>query len=154
MSKERALDIFALLPQLDQKNRQIWDTLTDQQKKEFSALVTMRWMCGTTDVTQLMLLNEVVNTKVFALGHKPELLIKLLAACGSGRPKRYSWIKYKVAGGKKTKRSIQLIIDHYGMSAAEAEESRLLFSDEELLELAQEQGLQRDELNELKKELD
>jgi hypothetical protein len=42
MAKERALDVFQLLAQIDSKNYEIWDSLNDDQKKEFSPLVVMR----------------------------------------------------------------------------------------------------------------
>lgn len=152
--KERALDVFGLLSQIDSKDYDIWDKLTAEQKKEFSPLVTMRWMAGMGDPVQLIFLNEIVNTSVFQLGdaHK-EFLLKLLTVCSNGKSKRYGWVNYKVSSGKKNKRSVELIAEHYKLSLNEAQESRALFSPEEILELAELQGLQKDEIAELKKEL-
>jgi len=154
MAKERALDVFQLLSQIDGKDYGIWDRLTEEQRKELSPLVVMRWMAGMSDPVQLIFLNEIVNTSVFQLGdaHK-EFLLKLLTVCSNGKSKRYSWVQYKVAGGKKSKRSVELIAEHYRLSIKEAEDSRPLFSADEILELAELQGLQKDEISELKKEL-
>lgn len=154
MAKERALDVFELLGKIDRKDYEIWEKLSEEQKKEFSALVTMRWMAGTTDPYQLVMLNEIVNTSVFQLGeaHK-EFLLKLLTVCSNGSSKRYAWVPYKIGGGKKQKRVIELIAAQYKLSHKDAEESRKLFTDAEILELAEIHGLQKDEIQELKKEL-
>lgn len=153
MSKTRALDIFTLLGEIDRKNYGLWDTLSEEQKKEFSALVAMRWMAGTTDQRQIIFLNEIVNTAVFNIGDHKELLLKLLTVCASGGKRRYTWINFKVGGSKKIKRSVELVAEHYHMSNKEAEDTARLFSPQELMELGELQGLQKDELKELKKEV-
>jgi hypothetical protein len=152
-AKERALDIFMLLGELDKKNYYIWDALSEDQQKEFSALVTMRWMAGTTDQRQLIMLNEIVNTSVFSLPDRRELMMKLLAVCSSGDKKRYSWINYKLSSAKKNKMAIQLISEHYGMSIKDAEDTLRLFSADEIMELGEACGLQKEELQLLKKEI-
>jgi len=153
MAKERALDIFMLLEQIDRKNYAIWGSLTDEQRKEFSPLVTMRWMAGCTVPVQLILLNEIVNLSVFSLPDHRELLLKLLTVCSSGKSKRYQWINYKAAGGRRSKRAVDLISEHYKMTEREADDARRLFSDEEIMQLAEDQGWQKDELRDLQKEL-
>jgi hypothetical protein len=152
-AKVRSLDIFTLLDQVDRKNYSIWDSLTDEQKKEFSPLVTLRWMAGCTDPVQLIFLNEIVNPTVFNMGEHKEFLLKLLTVCSNGKPKRYQWINYKLGGSKKMKKSVELVMNHYRLSPKEAEDTRRLFSDEEILELAEAQGLQKDEIKELLGEL-
>jgi hypothetical protein len=154
MAKERALDIFQLLGEIDSKKYETWDNLTDEQKKEFSSLVTMRWMAGTTDERQIIFLNEIVNLAVFNLGDHKELLLKLLTVCSSGSKKRYQWVNYKLGGSsKKSKRAVQLIADHYRCSLREAEDTLQLFSPAELMELGEAHGLQKDEMKELQGEL-
>ena len=150
---DRKLDVFELLNKLDRKNYEIWDTLSADQKKEFSPLVTMRWMAGMTDPFQLFMLNEVLNPTVFELPKHKELLLKLLATCSNGNAKRYSWVNHKVAVIKKPKKSIELIAEHYRLSHVEAEDTIKLFSNDEILELAKEMGLQKDELKDLQAEL-
>lgn len=153
MAKERALDIFMLLEQIDRKNYGLWDKLSEEQRKEFSPLVTMRWMAGTTDPVQVIFLNEIVNVLVFSLGDKKELLLKLLTVCSNGKPKRYQWINYKVSSGKKRKKATELISQHYRISLNEAEDSLRLFSPGEIMELGEMHGFQKDELRDLKKEI-
>ena len=153
MAKERSLDIFTLLEQIDRKNYQIWDSLTEEQRKEFSPLVTLRWMAGTTDPVQLIFLNEIMNPTIFTLGDKKEFLLKLLTVCSNGKLKRYQWINYKVGGSKKMKKSVELIANHYKLGPKEAEDTRRLFNEEELIELAEANGWQKDEIKELLGEL-
>jgi hypothetical protein len=153
MAKERALDIFHLMGEIDKKKYDIWDKLNDDQKKEFSALITMRWMAGTTDERQIIFLNELVNLAVFSLPEHKQLLMELLTVCSSGKPKRYSWVNYKLTAGSKKKLAVQLVADHYNLSLKEAEDSVLQFSTEELLELAEIQGWQKEDLKNLKKEV-
>lgn len=152
MAKERALDIFMLLGEIDKKNYNLWDSLSEEQKKEFSPLVTMRWMAGTTDQRQIIFLNEVVNLAVFNISNHAELMMKLLTVCSSGAKKRYTWINYKMSSAKKNKKAVELIAEHYQMSLKEAEDTARLFSPEEIMELGEAQGLQKDELKLLKKE--
>ena len=151
-AKERALDIFQLLGDIDKKNYGLWDKLTDDQKKEFTALVTMRWMAGTTDQRQIIFLNEIVNMAVFNLPEHKELLFKLLMVCSSGSAKRYNWVNYKLSSGKKNKKAVQLVAEHYGFSLKEAEDSVQLFTPQEIMELGEMHGLQKDEMRDLKKE--
>lgn len=153
MSKERALDIFTLLGEIDQKNYELWGSLSAEQQKEFSPLVTMRWMAGVLDQRQLVFLNEIANHFVFNLGEHKELLLKLLTICSSGSKKRYSWINYKLSSSKKPKLAVELIARHYQMSLHEAEDTLRLFSTEEILELGELHGWQKDELKQLKKEV-
>jgi hypothetical protein len=153
MSKERSLDIFDLLAQIDRKNYDLWDKLSEDQRKEFSPLVVMRWMAGMSDPVQLIFLNEIINTSVFPLGTQKEFLLKLLTVCSNGKTKRYSWTNYKLSGEKKAKLSVKLIAERYGMSIKDAEDARRLFNVDDLLELAEEQGLQKEEIAALKKEL-
>jgi hypothetical protein len=151
--KKRALDIFHLMSEIDRKKYDIWDHLTDDQKKEFSPLVTMRWMAGTTDERQIVFLNEIVNLAVFNLPEHKEFMLKLLTVCSSGSTKRYSWINYKLTSAVKRKLAVQLVATHYNFSLKEAEDSVQLFSADELLELAEAQGWQKDDVKALKKEL-
>jgi len=154
MAKERTLDIFQLLSEIDRKNYSLWDSLSDEQKKEFSPLVTMRWMAGTTDQRQLIFLNEIVNTSVFDIGDHKELLLKLLTVCSSGSHQRYSWINYRLSGtSKKSKLSTSLVAEHYRLSMKEAEDVVKLLSPAEIVEIGELQGLQKDELKDLKKEV-
>ena len=153
MAKERALDIFQLLGEIDRKKFDLWDKLTEEQRKEFSPLITMRWMAGTTSQQQIILLNEIINVAVFNLPEHKELMLKLMTVCSDGSQKRYAWNDYKMAKGSKKKTAVDLIASHYNLSSKEAEDSLRLFTSEEILELGEMYGLQKDEMKLLKKEV-
>jgi hypothetical protein len=85
-----ALDIKRELNNVDQRNYNFYDKLSDQEKKEFSPYVLMRYISnvqGDADTADWFLerTNEFVNKNHWALSknHKP-LLWKLFASCGTG----------------------------------------------------------------------
>jgi hypothetical protein len=85
-----ALDIKRELNAVDLKNYDFYDKLTDEEKKEFSPYVLMRYVAnvqGDPDIQAwfLEMTNELVNKNHWDLSknHKA-LLWKLFAACGAG----------------------------------------------------------------------
>jgi hypothetical protein len=85
-----ALDIKRELNAVDQRNYDFYDKLPDDQKKEFSPYVLMRYVAsvqGDTDIQEWFLerTNECVNKHhwVLSKNHKA-LLWKLFAATGAG----------------------------------------------------------------------
>lgn len=151
--KEHKNDIFQVLDRLTRKDYHLWETLSEEQQKEISPLIIMRWMFGTSSEYQQVLLNELVNTTIFSIPDHKELMLKLLAVCSDGVSKRYKWVNYKNRSVKKQKLATQLIATEYQISNEEAVDTLKLFSKEEVLELAERHGWQKDELTNLKKEL-
>jgi len=150
---EHTLDIFWLLSQLDKKQHDVWEGLTDEQKKEVSPYVILRWMAGNIDEPeQLVNLGDIASLYAFELGDEKELLLKVLAACSVGGPKRYSWVPFKVTAKRKNK-ALGLIASTYRWPMKHAAEAIHMFTIEELVQMAQDQGWQADELKDLKKEL-
>lgn len=152
MAAERTLDIFWLLGQLDAKNFDVWAQLTEAQRKEVSPYVILRWLAGCSDPEQLVMLGEVASTCLFDFGDKPEFMLKVLAACTVNGSKRYKWVSPKGAT-KSSSKALQLIAHTYKMPLKHAADVRPLFTSAEVLELAEAQGWQKDELVDLKKEL-
>lgn len=154
MAVVRALDIFELLGQLDRKNYQLWDQLSEEQRKAFSPLVTLRWMAGTSDHMQIVMLNELINPLVFSFGaERKPVLMQLMTVCTSGRAQRYSWPAYNIKSSKKISKAIQAVAEFYQLNESDAEDTRQLFNDEEVLDLADQLGWQKDEVKDLKDEL-
>ena len=152
MAKERVLDIFALMSQLDVKDYDAWDNLTDEQRKELSPYMLLRWLSGTKDERQLVFLNELVNPLVFSLGDHKELLLKLLTVCTDGQRKRYTWRNFK-SGKKLSSKALQLLKEHYSYGDREAKDALPLLTPGDLLELAELQGWQKEDITALKKEV-
>lgn len=147
-----SLDIFKLLSDIDKGNLDLWETLSEEEQKGFAPLIVMRWMSGCNDIRQIIYLNELVNPVVFVLGKHPKLLMQLLTICSSKQPRRYSWLKQ--SGNKKTNKvSNKLIMDYYSCSNKEAENYLKILTDEDIIIIAENLGLQKDEMAIVKREL-
>lgn len=153
--KKFALDIFTVMSKLSSGNLHVWESLSLEEQKALSPLVTMRWMTGTNDLRQIIMMNEFVNVFAFNIGgnHK-ELMVKLLAVASSKQNQRYSWIgaKKKDASSKDTL-GIQVLKETYEYSTKEAKEVYHLLQKDDIMLLAERLGWQPDELKKLKKEL-
>lgn len=149
---ERTLDIFWVLNQLDSKNFELWDQLSEDQRKEVSPFVILRWLTGCADPEQLVMLGEVASACLFEFGAKKELMLKVLAACTANGGKRYKWVNPK-GTSKTSSKALELIALTYKMSPKQAVEVLPLFTAAEITELAEAQGWQKDELKDLQKEL-
>lgn len=152
--KTYALDIFRVLKELNSENLNFWDQLSEEERKGFAPYTAIRWMSGTKDAKAIILLNEFVNPYVFAFNSThQELLMKLLASCGSGNPNtRTQWIPEGKKGSNKPL-SLKIICEYYEYSMREAKQSLSLLSNEDVVELAEELGWQKDEIKNLKLEL-
>jgi hypothetical protein len=145
------LDIFKLLERIDNpKSGDIYSSLSTDEKKGFSALVTMRWLSCTSDERQVMMLNSFVNPVIFKLSSHPQLLMQLLQVCSSKTRKRYAWLGVK--SKKKNPESIRVIQDYYDMSAREVNTLNPFPTEAEILQMAADLGFQKDEMTKLKKE--
>ena len=145
------LDIFDLLAKLNSsKPTDIYSQLTDDEKKGFAPLIAMRWMSGTSDERQIMVLNEFANPAIFNLGRHPHLLMLLLHACSSKTNKRYSWIGIK--NKKKNVEAMKVVSGYYEMSSREVRLLNPFPSENEVMQMAEELGLEKEEMAKLKKE--
>lgn len=151
MENKRALDIFKLFDKINAGDFEFYDKLSAEEKKEFSALIFMRWLSGTSDSCQVVMLNNLVNEFVFNLGKHPALLSKLLVVSTTRRQKRYQWIKANTKAVKCDERC-KILNSRYGLSTREARQMLELLKTEDYLEIAAELGYQKDELEKLRKE--
>lgn len=145
------LDIFDLLNRLNStKSADIYTGLSEDERKGFAPLVVMRWMSGTSDERQIMMLNEFVNPHIFALGKHPHLLMRCLQASSSKVNRRYAW--YPIKSSKKSALTVQVIREYFGISTREAEKY-IIPPANELIQMAEELGWEKDTLKKLQKEL-
>lgn len=150
--KTYKLDIFNTLGQINQKNTEFFQGLTEDEKKGFQPMVTMRWMSGTSSPLQVVLLNELVNPYVFSLPNHKDLLFKLMTLCSSGK-QRNKWITRKDTDRVNCKHSIEVIKNHYGYSTQSAYDVLPLLNADTIISMAEDQGIQKDILTKLKAEL-
>lgn len=146
------LDIFKVLSDLSTGDHFTYRKLSDDEKKGFAPLVVMRWMTGTSDTSQIITVNEFANKMIFPLGKHPELLAMLLASCSTQkRPRRYNWVGIK--SSKKKTLARQVIMDYLGYSSQEMRKITVMPPSEEIIQMAEELGMQKEEMTKLKKEL-
>lgn len=100
-----ALDIKRELGAVDSRNKDFYNNLTEQEQKEFSPFILMRYVSnvqGDKDVQEwfVEMTNELVNKNHWDLSknHKG-LLWKLFAGCGTGAKAYHPYL----AAGKKQK---------------------------------------------------
>jgi len=153
MAKEYKLDLFTYLNNLSRKNSKFYNSLSDDEKKEISPLIIMRWLSGTSDARQVFFLNELVNPFVFTLGKHKELLNQLMSLCTSGKQYKYNFIKAKSKKTTSTPKSVEVIKEYFHYSTLEAMEALLLISNEDVLSFAEQLGKQPPEIATIKKEL-
>ena len=147
---KESFDLFAFLGQLNKRNLQAYDQLTEEGKKAAHPLVIMRWLSGTSDQAQIIRLNEFANKYVFSLGQEKPLLFKLLAASCTGKS-RASWIKGP--GSISTRHAIEAIKARFHCSSREAELHLGSLDPADVLQFAEEAGWEKDQIKKLQTEL-
>jgi hypothetical protein len=112
------LDIFDELRNADLNNYNFYSKLTPDLQKQFSPFVAMRWFSGAQDNSPLqawclVLVNELVNVhySVFTKNH-PELMWKLMAACGPGKSLKRTYIA-PAKGRKKITKVQEFLLEWY-----------------------------------------
>lgn len=151
MAKTYSLDIFELLNKLnDESCADVYATLTAEERGGFAPLVTMKWMSGTSDVLELLSLNEFANPIIFSLGKHPHLLMRVLQACAAKKRKRYAWTASKPS--VKNALAEKVVQEALNMSSKEVKKIKLPPANE-ILSMAESIGWQGDEITKLKKEL-
>lgn len=152
VAKKRSLDIFKLLSQIDSKNGEYFNTLTEQQQKELQPFVIMRWLTGTNDARQVYFVNEIVNRFAFELSNHKPLLYKLLCVASSGQAQRYKWKKPASRKGAGTL-CMQVVKRYYKYNTRQAAEVIGLLTSDDIMDHAERIGLQKEEITKLKREL-
>lgn len=149
----RALDIFRVLAAADKKQADFYTSLTDDERKEFQPFLVTRWLTGTSDAAQVMLLNEYANPYMFSLTKHKQLLWQLLTIADSGKQRRYTWLKQpsKLETGRSN--AVKVLREYYGYSVEEAASALNILTRAQVVELAEEMGWQADEIAKVKREL-
>lgn len=144
------LDIFDVLKEIDKRNINFYDSLGDDKKKQFVPLLTMRWLSsGTALDTGLQ--NTILNPTVFRLHRHPGLLYKLMVATSDGKSRRYSWIKKK-SKDKSAPITTSIIATYYQCSKKDALRYKKRMTIEDILEMADALGYDKEQVKKLKAE--
>jgi hypothetical protein len=145
------LDMFETLKQIDKRNITFIDDLEPDVKKQFVPLLTMRWLSSGTQ-SQLRLNNAILNPLVFKLHRHPALLYKLMVATSDGKSKRYNWIKKK-SKDKSAPTAVAAISTYYQCSKKDAIRFKPRLSVDDVVEMAEEIGYDKEQIKKIKTEL-
>ncbi len=148
---ESKLDIWELLRAIDDNKRAFLKQLPEAQRKGFAPIVVLRWLSGSGDQAQLHNLNELVNSTVFNLYKHPDLLYRLMTAATPACRKQYQWIKpHKKA---KLSKRIDVIKRYLSVPNRQAFEFTELYTDDDILEMSDALGDDKDFTKLLKAEM-
>ena len=103
----KKIDLKSMLGAVDRRNKEFYSQLSDEQKKEFSPFMVMRWTSTIKGSKQLQehyleLTNEFLNKDFSVLYKHKELCWMLASIIGIGRNQFHPWIGVS----KKTKKEI------------------------------------------------
>ena len=149
---ERPLDIFHVLEQADTKQYDMYQNLSDNEKKAYAPLVVQRWLSGTYNKNQIIMINELVNPYVFALSQHKDLLWRLTTICTSGTKSKYSWNKTKTDGSNDTE-CIKCIKKYFKYNTKDALVVFKTIDKLLIIDMAEELGYSDVDLNKIRKEL-
>lgn len=142
---------------IDMGARDLWDNLTDEQRKQISLYVLIRYASSiktnNRDAQELAVFktNEYYNKNFFLLSKHPKLLWYLVCMCGNDAKKVYfhEWIGFKKKTDNKQK-LYKFLSDQYPhMKQQDIELMIELSSKEDLKQLALDLGMDNKEIKKL-----
>ena len=114
------LNISNEMAQFDRKNREFYDSLTDEQKKKFSPYLMIRWgssVQGSRDLQEFYVIatNERLNQHFFDISRHPKLqwLLATTVSPGMGT-QRHQWIapRKKEPGASSIRKQLSGLFPH------------------------------------------
>jgi len=148
---ENTPDIFDVLKHIEKGNVAFFDSLEDYQTRKLAPLVLMKWEAGTKNANQIKLINGLVNTVCFQMYKHPHLLYKLLMASHVDKGKRPYWTKRK--SKDKDSETIRVIKENTGCSSSVALDYLNILSNDDIIQMAEDIGTDKETMTKLKKEL-
>lgn len=149
-SKTYKLDIFEVLNKISNSDIKYWNSLEEEQQKAFVPLVIMRWLSSNTPY-EIIFLNTILNRYVFELGKHKGLLYNLMSICTIPNSK-YTWIK-RGAKDVKFPKSTKILAEYLNYSIRETKDILQFYTNDDIIEICNEMGFQKDTISDLKKEL-
>ena len=144
----KKLDLKVVLSSLDSNDYFHYDKLPEDEQKEFSPWVIMRYLsnsCGRYKENQLISVNEIVNVDFNVLKNHKKLQWMLLADCGLGSKQYHPWIA-PPKGQHKTKNH-ELLSKMFPFNNAEELDLMVSkYTKDDLLELMLEHGIDDKEI--------
>lgn len=153
-TKNNKLPIKDILAAIDMKATNVWDEMSDDERKQVSFYLLNRYASavkGTREKQELTILktNEYYNKNFFTLSKHKKLLWLLLCATQDDdrKIKWHEWIGYKFkdsAGKNKTSKFLREI--HQNLKEDEIELLAKINTPKELKQYAEELGMTKDQI--------
>jgi len=150
----KLLDLKRVLGAADSKDYDFYDNLSPDDKKAFSAYLTLRWMAsvgGNADLQSYYLLatNEQVNKHFWDVSKHPKLCWLSIAAASPGVGKQYhQWIAMKKKGSNSKLR--KEVASHFpAMKEDEIDMVLTINTEEEIAAWLLEHGMENKEVKAL-----
>ena len=147
MASQQTLPIKDILAAIDMGAKDVWDELSDEEKKQVSFWLLNRYVSsvsGNRDVQELAVFktNEYYNKNYMEVSKHPKLMWQLLCMSGNtGKIEYHSWIGHKKKNGDNSKGVKLLEQIYHNMKQDEVELLARLSTKKELKELAEEHGI-------------
>lgn len=114
--KKYKVSISDTLKAFDKKDRQYYERMTEEQKKEFrnSHFMALRYISSATgrgmSEHHIFYVNELVNQYFSDMKEHPELRWLLMTVCGTGKLQNHQFIKMPSTRKKKSK-AVELVAE-------------------------------------------
>jgi hypothetical protein len=121
------LSIQNEMAQFDSKNREFYDSLTDEERKKFSNYLMIRWgssVVGNRDLQEFYVIstNERLNKHFFAVNRHPKLQWLMATSVSPGMGiHRHQWVapKKKEGGSNEIKKTLMELYPNMKMTDIE-----------------------------------
>lgn len=146
--QQHKIPLSSMLRAMDTKNRDFYQNLSDEEKKEFNAWLSMRYASsvdGKYGAYSLYAVNEVVNRDFHEFRNHPELQWLLLTAVGTGIPQNHTFIP-PGKRGKKDKLYEMILQIYPHLKPDEIELFIGINSKEQIINIAKSHGYSDEEI--------
>jgi len=147
------LELKDILGALDCGAKDVWDELTDEQRKSVAFFLLNRYMSAVRTTNRdlaehhVLAVNEYFNKNFYNLNKHPKLLWQLLCMCSNDSKKimYHEWIGHKKKVGNNKR--VKLLLDIYpNKKQDEVEMLSELVTDKEVKELCRTHGMEEAEI--------
>lgn len=147
------LELKDILGALDCGAKEVWDELTDEQRKQIAFFLLNRYMSSVRSSNRevqehfVLTVNEYFNKNFFNLNKHPKLLWQLLCMCSHENKKimYHEWIGFKKKTGNN-KRTKFLLEIYPNKKQDEIEMIDAMITDKEFKDLCRKHGMEESEI--------
>ena len=140
------LDLKSTLRNADLRNKNHFDSMSDEDKKLYSPFLIMKYMASVKGEQWMQehyveMINECINKHLFTLSSKHKKLCWILTAmCGGLKQQFHPWIKPMKRVPNKSLKQLQQLYPN--MKESDLETLDAIITDKELEELQESHGIQ------------